>query len=198
MQAGHVFNKETILLKVGLLKEGVMGKIILLHKPDLAYHSIPHEDSVLLEWIKLVRRGEDRAGVPLGEDLESFLVFTLMRLMRRTNLFSLVLAVEYLETINTYTGKKREIYLSDIGDMCLIHAGLFPERYRRFGIHSSYFGNIGSAAFSELAELFSRRKQPAFGNLYQRVGDAFPSMVEVLLATRENTDYLERYSLLKI
>lgn len=175
-----------------------MEKIILLHKPDLAYHSVPHEESVLLEWVKFVRRGEDLAGVPLGEELESFLVFTLMRLVKRVNLFSLVLATEYLETINNYEGRKREIYLSDLGDICLIQAGLFPERYKRFGIHPSYFRNIGSAAFSELAILCARRKQKGFENLYRRVGDAFPFMTDVLLATREDTDYLDRYSLLKL
>lgn len=175
-----------------------MGTIILLHKPDLNLDEIIYEPTVVATWVEFVREGEKRAELPLGEELESFLVFTLIRLIKKTNIFSPALAIDYLETINTHTGRARELYLSEIGDICLVHAGLFPERHERFGIHPSYFRNIGCAAFDELGALFSRKGRKSYGGLYQRAADGFPFMTEVLLATRKDTDYLDRYSLLKI
>lgn len=175
-----------------------MGTITLLHKPDLNLEEIIYEPTVVATWVEFVKEGERRAELPLGEELESFLVFTLMRLVKKTDIFSFVVATDYLDAINTNTGKTREVHLSEIGDICLIHAGLFPERHERFGIHPSYFRSIGSAAFDELGSLLARKGRSKYGDLYQRAADGFPFMTEVLLATRKDTDYLDRYSLLKL
>lgn len=187
------------ILHPGTFYEGIiMSNIILLHKPDLPYHSISHEKTVLQEWINLVKVGEDRASIPLGEELESFLVFTLMRFVNKTNIFTINFSVEYLEASISSAGKARETHLSDIADICLVHAGLFPERYKKIGISSTYFRNIGCAALDDLATLSAKQKRKGSETLYKRARDAFPFLTEVLLATREDTDYLSKYSLLKI
>lgn len=173
-------------------------QIILLHKRDISYNSIPHEESILQEWVMFVKKGENRAEIPLGVELESFLVFTLMRFTQRVDFFSFNLGVEYLNAISDQHVRRQGLSLSEIADMCLIHAGLFPERYKKIGIHPSYFRNIGCSALDSLASTFARRKQKGHASLYKTARDAFPFMAEVLLATREDTNYLERYSLLRV
>lgn len=164
-----------------------MGTITLLKKPDFSSDAAIFEPTVTATWVEFVKAGEARAECNLGEDLESFLVFTLMRFMHRTDLFSVVLALEFLHASTEYTGKKKEQVLSEIGDTSLILAGLFPERSQRLGVSPSYFSEMGRMAFGELADSFAARKLKGLEGLYRNVESGFPFMANVLLATREKS-----------
>ena len=167
-----------------------MGTITLLKKPDFSSNEVIFEPTVTATWVEFVKAGEARAECNLGEDLESFLVFTLMRFMHRTDLFSIVLATEFLNASTEYAGKKKEQVLSEIGDASLILAGLYPERSQRLGVSSSYFSEMGQMAFGELADSFATRKLKGLEGLYRNVGNGFPFMADVLFAAREKkSDY---------
>ncbi|MHB1118182.1 MAG: hypothetical protein ACYCZ7_01445 [Minisyncoccota bacterium] len=162
-----------------------MGTIALLKKPGFSWDVAVQEPTVIATWVEFVRTGEMRASLMLGEELESFLVFTLMRFMRRTDLFSVVLALEFLKASTEYTGRKKEQALGEIGDISLILAGLFPERAQALGVSVSYFPEMGHRAFDDLAHFFERNKLYSLGKLYRKVGEGFPSMTDVLLAARK-------------
>lgn len=161
-----------------------MGTITLLQKPDFSLDAVI-EPTITATWVEFVKFGEARAERNLSEELESFLVFTLMRFAERTDLFLFTLALEYLKASTEYTGRKKEQVLSEVGDVSLLLAGLFPERSRKLGIPPSYFSQMGRMAFSELADSFASRKLKRFECLYRNVSDGFPAMADVLTATRE-------------
>jgi hypothetical protein len=162
-----------------------MGTVTLLKNPTFSLEEVIYEPTVTATWVEFVRTGESRAACTLGEELESFLVFTLMRFMQRTDLFSVVLALEFLSASTEYTRRKKGQALSEVGDISLILAGLFPERARKLGVSASYFPEMGRMAFGELADFFGKNKLRSLEGLYRKVGDGFPSMMDVLLAARE-------------
>ncbi|HAT68419.1 MAG: hypothetical protein A2481_01630 [Candidatus Yonathbacteria bacterium RIFOXYC2_FULL_47_9] len=162
-----------------------MGTVTLLKKPDFSLDAVIYEPTETAAWVQFVRIGESRAMCMLGEELESFLVFTLMRFTRRTDLFSIVLALKFLDASTEYTGRKKECALAEVGDVSLILAGLFPERSRKLGVPASYFPEMGRMAFSDLADFFGRSKLKSLEKLYRKAGNGFPSMMDVLLAARE-------------
>lgn len=162
-----------------------MGTVTLLKKPDFSLDAVICEPTETAAWVEFVRVGEARASCTLGEELESFLVFTLMRFMHRTDLFSVVLALEFLHASTEYTGRKKGYTLGEVGDISLILAGLYPERSRKLGVPASYFPEIGRMAFSDLADFFGRNKLKNLEKLYRKAGHGFPAMMDVLLAARE-------------
>lgn len=162
-----------------------MGTVTLLNKPDISFDVFTYEPEETAVWVDFVKAGEARALCTLSEELESFLVFTLMRFSQRKDLFSIVLALEFLRASTEYTGHKKEQALSEVGDVGLILAGLFPERSRRLGVPASYFPEMGRMAFGDLADFFNRYNLKSFEGRYRKVTEGFPAMMNVLLATRE-------------
>lgn len=162
-----------------------MGTVTLLKKPDFSLEAVIYEPTETAAWVEFVRAGESCASCTLGEELESFLVFTLMRFMQRTDLFSIVLALEFLHASTEQIGRKKGHTLGEVGDISLILAGLFPERSCKLGVPASYFPEMGRMAFGELADFYGRSKFKSLEGLYRKVGDGFPSTMDVLLAARE-------------
>jgi len=162
-----------------------MGTVTLLKKPDFSLDAVIYEPTETAAWVQFVRAGESRASCTLGEELESFLVFTLMRFMQRTDLFSIVLALEFLQASTEQTGRKKGHTLGEVGDVSLILEGLYPERARKLGVPASYFPEMGRMAFGDLADFFGRNNLRSLEVLYRNVGAGFPAMMDVLLAARE-------------
>jgi hypothetical protein len=130
-------------------------------------------------WQDLVREGEQRAGNPLGEDLESYLVFTLMRHLGDAPLTHRVMALELLEALNA-AGKQRAEDLRDVGDRCLLIAGLYPDLAKRRRVPLSYFVGLGQVAYDQLAN----ELRAALASLYAELARAFAQLVRVLIEVR--------------
>ncbi|MGD8577198.1 MAG: hypothetical protein PVG13_08910, partial [Thiohalophilus sp.] len=58
---------------------------------------IDSDSTQLSQWHSLVSDAEQVAGVTLEPDLESYLVFTLMRYLSRPEMAQRILALDYLE-----------------------------------------------------------------------------------------------------
>lgn len=130
-------------------------------------------------WQGLVRDAEVRASRQLGDDLESYLVFTLMRHQRDARLAGRTMALEWLDTLIS-SGRKRETGLRDVGDGCLLIAGLYPEQAERRRVSLSYFQDIGSDAYRHLGELASN----GLHELFRQLSVAFAELVKVLFHVR--------------
>ncbi len=165
-----------------------MGTIIRLHKPDLA-EELMQEPTTIALFVELVKLGEERTEQQLGVDLESYLVFTLLRFMQSTKLFSTTIGMEFIKAETEYTSSKKEEALSTVGDVSLILAGLYPGRHKSLNVSSDYFSKIGRMAFFGLSEHFERRKYLGKAKLYQNVGEGFLPMARVLAATREDRSF---------
>ena len=130
------------------------------------------------QWHSLVSDAQTSSRVTLGEELESYLVFLLMRFVRRPEVADRVMAVEYLEGISS-TGTLRHDRMRDVGDLCLLFCGLFPRRAERRRVRISYFVELGRGAFGTLADA------PTAGAcLYSRLRAGFVSMMDVMHAMR--------------
>jgi hypothetical protein len=76
-------------------------------------------------WQELVHDAGTRAGAPLDETRESYLVFVLLRYQRDDSLLVRTQALEWL-TAQACSGHQRADALRDVGDRCLLIAGLYP------------------------------------------------------------------------
>ena len=130
-------------------------------------------------WHELVREAESRSGHALDEMVESYLVFTLMRYTRDAGLLGHVLALDFLESMDRPDRQASE-ELRDVGDRCLIVAGLYPQQATRRRVSVGYFRELGVAAYREAAE----RVRAGLGDLYRELSAAFARLVEVLARVR--------------
>lgn len=130
-------------------------------------------------WHDLVREAEKRGHAPLDPELESYLVFLLMRHLRDAALGGHVLALDYLLSLQQH-GSQRGTELRDVGDRCLLVAGLYPEQAEQRLVSLDYFLALGAHAYAELAAA----ARAAWAQLYTRLASAFGRLVRVLLEMR--------------
>ena len=137
------------------------------------------EKTATEQWQNLVREAEVLNGVMLEEELESYLVFLLMRYMRQPELAAKAVALEYLHCSQTQ-GAERNERMRDVGDQCLLLSGLFPNRAQRRNVKISYYVNLGRSAYQHLSEL----TQTAMANMYNDLARSFVVLMDTLLAIR--------------
>jgi hypothetical protein len=128
-------------------------------------------------WQGLLGEGEARAGCALGEEVQSYLVFALLRHLRDPHLLGRVLALEWLDA-HERAGSQRVDTLRDVGDRCLLIAGLFPQQARRRRVDGDYFIALGRSAYGSAADVAS----PGYAALFGQLVTAYQAMVRVLSA----------------
>ncbi len=137
------------------------------------------EPTIIAQWQALVKEAESAGRLVLPEDLESYLVFLLMRFMERPELAKSVLAMEYLWAFDSPV--LQAVRLQDVGDKCLLLAGLFPEQAARKRVQISYFVALGQGAYSAVASL----SKIEMAKLYQALQQGFVELMDVLHVIRE-------------
>ncbi|SDD67085.1 hypothetical protein [Aquimonas voraii] len=148
-------------------------------------------------WHDLVREGEQRCGAQLDENSESWLVFTLMRHLGSTGLAEPAMGLVYLEALRTAGSAQRSLALQEVGERCLLIAGLYPELAQRRRVSQRYYIELGQGAFRQLAEEARR----AAAELYAGIAEQFARLVRVLVELRalsgewRGLDPLERHAL---
>ncbi len=137
------------------------------------------EPTVTAQWQRLVRDATRQSAHDLGEDLESYLVFLLMRFAQDSALTHRVMALEYLQGMSVQ-GEARNNALRDVGDQCLLMAGVFPHQAERRMVRLSYFVELGQSAYEQLSRFLGR----STAQLYGELSSAFVSLMEVLHCMR--------------
>jgi len=137
------------------------------------------EPTITAQWQALIQEAEGNTHLKLAEDLESYLVFLLIRFNSHPEIAKSVLALEFLNS-HYLVGKQQQDYLRDIGDKCLLFAGLFPGRAETKRVKISYFVEMGQSAYSSLAALTKLK----VAELYAEVSEGFVSLMDVLQAVR--------------
>ena len=133
------------------------------------------EGPALALWQDLVRDGEEQAGVRLGESVESYLVFVLMRYLRDSALGAHVLALDWLQAAE-HSGRVRADALRDVGDRCLLIAGRYPGLAQRRRVSVDYYATLGCGAYHGVAE----SARDGYAELFSELARAFRAMVRVL------------------
>ncbi|MDX5333635.1 MAG: hypothetical protein LPK58_06275 [Gammaproteobacteria bacterium] len=137
------------------------------------------EPTSTAQWQRLVREAGREARRELDEELESYLVMLLARGLREVDGLSRVVALDYLHSLAA-GGQDGVARLRDVGDRCLLTAGLFPHRAERRLVRIAYFVDLGRSAYDELAARLGR----AAAELFRHVAAAFVPLMEVLQAMR--------------
>lgn len=110
------------------------------------------ETSTTACWQSLVKEALSKTSYTLTEDLESYLIFLLIRFTRDSTFVNSTLALDYLES-NNLTGTMQQKHLRDLGDKCLIFAGFYPEQAHKKLVSLDYFVSIGRGAYDQIAEI---------------------------------------------
>ncbi|NQY43728.1 MAG: hypothetical protein HRT87_10330 [Legionellales bacterium] len=132
------------------------------------------------EWLSLVSDAQTKEEIYLCEDLESYLVFLLMRFSDNPTIFSKVMCLELLEV--NYSGKKIvENNLQEIGDVCLIFVGLYPELAKSRNVDNGYYTAIGKTAYGTL----SNHKTISNRDVYKLLHQQFTPITSILQAMRD-------------
>jgi len=124
------------------------------------------------QWQSLVADAQKACAQLLDENLESYLVFLLMRFLEKPEIANSVLGLEFLESLQQPAHEK----LRDVGDKCLLFSGLFPQHAERRRVKISYFVNIGQSAYANLSTLLQENAP----GLYSNLSEGFVTMMDVL------------------
>ncbi len=135
------------------------------------------EGSQLALWQDLVIDGEQQAQTRLTESVESYLVFVLMRHLRDGALAGRILALEWLQAMEQ-VGRQRADALRDVGDRCLLIAGMYPKLAERRRVSAGYYAELGQGAYFGVAET----ARHGYAELFDELARAYRAMVRVLAA----------------
>ncbi len=130
-------------------------------------------------WQDLIHEAGQRCATTLDETAESYLVFTLVRHSRDAWLTGRTMALELLDGM-AHIGNLRGERLRDVGDRCLLIAGLFAGQVLRRRVSAGYYIDLGRSAYRELGEA----DRSALAGLYAQLAERFASLVAVLRQVR--------------
>lgn len=130
-------------------------------------------------WQAELREAAARAGAPLGEAQESYLVFVLLRHQRDAHLLARIQALDWLHA-QACTGSARADALRDVGDRCLLIAGLYPALAERRRVSAEYFVDLGRGAYQGVADAC----RDAYAALFAQLAAQYRALVRVLRGVR--------------
>ena len=131
------------------------------------------------QWHDLVKEAEAFNGLALDEELESYLVFLLIRYTGKPELAAKVMALDYLEGAQAM-GSERRDRMRDVGDQCLLYSGFFPKRAEKRRVRVSYYVDLGRTAYHNVAEA----TQAAMAEMFAHLAESFVSLMDTLQAIR--------------
>jgi hypothetical protein len=139
------------------------------------------------QWQALIHEAQKTLSVRLEENLESYLVFLLMRFIEQPCVAHSVLGLDFLQSSQKLQNGHPPAALKDVGDKCLLFAGLFPERATRKRVDQLYFVKLGQTAYATL----SGHEHTKQADLFSRLCTRFIILTDILQATRDisSTDH---------
>jgi len=130
-------------------------------------------------WQGLVQDAYAATGVRLDESSESYLVFVLLRYQNDHQLLTHAQGMDWLLALDQM-GTARADALRDVGDRCLLVAGLFPGLAERRRVSVDYFIAIGRSAYQGVADA----TRQAYATLYAELAHHYGELVDTLSAVR--------------
>lgn len=127
-------------------------------------------------WQDVVKNAENRCSIALKKELEAYLVTLLARYMTHSELTHQIFATAFMHAMQKQH-KERDVALQEVGDQCLIYAGLYPNNAERRLVKLSYFVDIGRSAYAHISG--------AANDLYGSLAVQFVVLMDVLQAIRE-------------
>lgn len=142
-------------------------------------------------WQGVIHEAESHCTIKLREEIESYLVFLLMRYMDKPQLVKHIIATEFMSGLKDGR-KKQQMAFQEVGDKCLLFSGLFPHMAEKRLVKISYFVDMGQAAYSTLSKKSN--------DLYGMLAKQFVPLMDILQSIRGSKNFtdlmpLEAYEL---
>src|SRR5579862_6037428 len=102
-------------------------------------------NSILL-WQDVIKDAKTSCALQIDDELESYLVWLLYRYTDKPDIIRRVVAIHFLEAMQL-SDQQRNYSLQQIGDQCLLFAGLFPRIHQRRSVKIAYFVEVGRTAY---------------------------------------------------
>ncbi len=138
------------------------------------------DSSELSQWHTLVQEAEQDYGCHLNEELQSYLVLTLMRFAKNKQFNSKALALDYLSAHNL-PNHLHDKQLRNVGDQCLLLSGLFPQSAIKRHVSVNYYVDLGRSAYHHIGSA----TQHAMAELYQHLAENFILLMDLLQTIRQ-------------
>lgn len=137
------------------------------------------EPTSLAQWHALVKEARSASAVSLSEELETYLIFLLMRFTNHPEMAGSILALDFLQNIQNIKTENQHM-MREVGDKCLLYSGLFPGRAKRQRVQISYYVDLGKRAYFSL----SASRKNALSQLFANLSDQFVGLMDVLHSMR--------------
>lgn len=141
------------------------------------------QPSALSQWYALINEAETQCRCHMNEEVESYLVYLLMRFSREVTWASEVIGLDFLHALELH-GKRSADLLKEVGDKSLLFCGLFPGVAKKRHISLNYFEDVGKCAYWQVGNLETQQT----GVLFYALCREFESLRKVLDATRHLTN----------
>ncbi|MCC6208148.1 MAG: hypothetical protein IT488_08345 [Gammaproteobacteria bacterium] len=135
------------------------------------------------QWHSLVNKAQHLTGSVITDRAENYLIELLAQFSAKPLMMARVLAFDYLNDPLLQT-KSRSERLKDIGDHCLLFAGLFPQHAERRQVRLGHMVELGQNAYHQLHESAPFEA----GGLYADLARGFVTLMDLLHAIRELRD----------
>ena len=103
-------------------------------------------------WQEAIKNAENKCDVVLKNELEDYLISMLIRYTHKPEIVKQLFGKAFLEALQVESYSRRS-HLQEVGDQCLIFAGLFPKAAEKKLVKISYFVNLGQSAYSSISEV---------------------------------------------
>lgn len=130
-------------------------------------------------WYQIIHEAEAACEIPLKEEVESYLVFLMMRYTAKPEIAHHIMATDFLKGYGLKSNQ-RQLVLQEVGDKCLLFSGLFPRIAEKRMVKISYFVNLGQSSYANLSQ--------GSDDLYCLLSNQFVSLMDVLQSLRQYSD----------
>lgn len=134
-----------------------------------------HSNTTLALWHEIIYQAENSCEITLKQELESYLVFLLIRFTNKPQIIKQIMAVDFLKGLKL-TQHQKEAALQEVGDKCLIFSGLFPQNSEKRLVRPSYFVKLGQSAYLNISKNDN--------DIYALLSDEFVALMDVLQSIR--------------
>lgn len=142
-------------------------------------HQDGHTKIALFHWNQLIRQACEYSKINLTDDLQSYLLLTLVRYIQNEDLAENAIAM-HLSSQSQVVVKNRQQLLKTQADHSLILAGLFPAQLERQSIRISHYIKLGSDSFRHLSNLVADNDRV----IYEKLSESFVQLVDILHTIR--------------
>lgn len=133
------------------------------------------EATPLALWYEAVQTAQLDRHIALKTEVESYLVFMLMRHINNPTLAQEIMALKFLDGFHSPL-HQRSIILQNVGDQCLLITGLFPGLATKRRLKIKYYIELGQISY----EVISQKNNDIFSLLSKQ----FMILTDVLQSVR--------------